>query len=242
MTKKFPLTKKEKERKVVELYEKGKNIRDISKRVHMNFEDIGEITRKLSGDEYPIEKSKKYSKHSQALELFHRGESNLSVAMKLGLSDSETIGENKQYRRLIGYDRFCELYDQNEGKLESLLLLDNDLRNGNLSIRDAIEGVTYARKLNSMKLECNALQNDAQRLKHENSYRWNLLQSLKQDINSASSELQVMNEGKDAVLNEIDAARQRSQEVLPPMRIRRRRIRHQHPFVPFGKSDLFPEQ
>jgi len=242
MTKKFPLTKKEKERKVVELYEKGKNIRDISKRVRMSFSDISQITRKHSGDEYSIEKSKKYSKHSQALELFRRGESNLGVAINLGLTDFETIEEHKQYRRLIDNDKFCELYDRNEGELESLLLLYDELRNANLSARDAIEGVTYARKLNSMKLECNALQNDAQRLKHENSYRWNLLQSLKQDINSASSELQVMNEGKDAVLNEIDAARQRSQEVLPPMRIRRRRIRHQHPFVPFGKSDLFPEQ
>jgi len=236
MTKKFPLTKKEKERKVVELYEKGKNIRDISKRVHMNFEDIGEITRKLSGDEYPIEKSKKYSKHSQALELFRRGESNLGVAINLGLTDFETIEEHKQYRRLIDNDKFCELYDRNEGELESLLLLYDELRNANLSARDAIEGVTYARKLNSMKLEYNALFNERQRLKEENYCAWNLLQALKQEKNSVSLKLEVMKEAKDAVWNGIDATIQRSQEVSPHMRIRRRRIRRQHPF------DMFQEQ
>lgn len=204
MVKKFPLSKEEKERKVVELYEKGMNIRDISKRVRMSFTDIGQITKKLSGDdEYSIEKSKKYSKHSQALELFRRGEPNLSVGIKLGLSDSETIEEYKQYMRLIGNDRFCELYNRNKGELESVLLLHDQLKNANLSARDAIEGVTYARKLNSIKLECKALLNQAQRLKHDNYYRWNLLQSLNQDINSASSELEVLKEGKDAVLNEL---------------------------------------
>jgi len=214
----------------MELSDKGMNIRQISKRVHMNFGDIGKITRKLSGDEYGIERSKKYSKHSQALELFKRGDTNLGVAIKLGLTDSETMEEHKQYRRLIDNDKFCELYDWNEGELESLLLLRDELRKANLSARDAIEGVTYARKLNSMKLECNALLNESQRFKQDNYYRWNLLQSLKQGINSASSELEVMKEAKDAVWNEIDATIQRSQEMPSPMSIRRRRIRHQHPF------------
>jgi len=236
MTKKIPLTKEEKERKVVELYEKGMNIRDISKRVRMSFSDISQITRKHSGDEYSIEKSKKYSKHSQALELFRRGESNLGVAINLGLTDFETIEEHKQYRRLIDNDKFCELYDRNEGELESLLLLYDELRNANLSARDAIEGVTYARKLNSMKLEYNALFNERQRLKEENYCAWNLLQALKQEKNSVSLKLEVMKEAKDAVWNGIDATIQRSQEVSPHMRIRRRRIRRQHPF------DMFQEQ
>jgi len=236
MTKKIPLTKEEKERKVVELYEKGMNIRDISKRVRMSFSDISQITRKHSGDEYSIEKSKKYSKHSQALELFRRGESNLGVAINLGLTDFETIEEHKQYRRLIDNDKFCELYDRKEGELESLLLLYDELRNANLSARDAIEGVTYARKLNSMKLEYNALFNERQRLKEENYCAWNLLQALKQEKNSVSLKLEVMKEAKDAVWNGIDATIQRSQEVSPHMRIRRRRIRRQHPF------DMFQEQ
>jgi transposase len=41
MRRRFPLTREEKERKVIELSDKGMNIRQISKRVHMNFGDIG---------------------------------------------------------------------------------------------------------------------------------------------------------------------------------------------------------
>jgi hypothetical protein len=39
----------------------------------MSFSNIREIRRKHSGDEYGIERSKKYSKLSQALELFQKG-------------------------------------------------------------------------------------------------------------------------------------------------------------------------
>jgi len=59
---------------------------------------------------------------------------------------------------------------------------------------------------------------------------------LKQEKNSVSLKLEVMKEAKDAVWNGIDATIQRSQEVSPHMRIRRRRIRRQHPF------DMFQEQ
>jgi len=87
-----------------------------------------------------------------------------------------------------------------------------------------------------MKLEYNALFNERQRLKEENYCAWNLLQALKQEKNSVSLKLEVMKEAKDAVWNGIDATIQRSQEVSPHMRIRRRRIRRQHPF------DMFQEQ
>jgi len=74
-----PLTKEEKEKLVIQLYQQGKNIRDISREAHMSFTDIGEITRRYSGDDK--ERPKKLSKHSQALELFYLGYTNLAVAV-----------------------------------------------------------------------------------------------------------------------------------------------------------------
>jgi transposase len=89
--KKVYLTKEEKERKVIELLQKGANIREISKRVRISFTDIGKISRKVSGYPEPVERSGVYSKHSQALEMFRTGHSNLQVAIKVGLSDYETL-------------------------------------------------------------------------------------------------------------------------------------------------------
>ena len=225
MTNKFPLSRNGKERKVIELYEKGMNIRNIAKRVHMSFDDIGQITRKHSGDEHGIEKSKKFSKHSQALELFHNGESNLGVAIKLGLTDLETMEERKQYRHLIGDDRFCGLYDAMKGDLESYLSLHAELTDANLTAKDALEGLTYAKKLSFMKLEHGWLVNELQRLREEGYYAWKVLEALKQKKISVISELETLEEAKGAVSNEINLSIQPNQEVSATVRSRRRRIR-----------------
>lgn len=159
------MTREDKERKVIELTEKGMNIRNIAKRVHMSFGDIGQITRRHSGDERGTQKSTKLSKHSQALELFNNGESILRVAMNLGLSDLEAMEEQKQYRRLIADDRFCDVYDAISNNLEFHLSLYAELTNANLTAKDAIEGISYARQLNLMRMEHGWLQNDLPQLR-----------------------------------------------------------------------------
>jgi hypothetical protein len=157
--KKVYLTKEEKERNVIELLQKGANIRVISRRVRMSFTDIGKISRKVSGYLEPGDRSSVYSKHSQALELFSTGHSNLQVAIKVGLSDYETIDKQKQFRRLINMDKFCEFYEVMKDNLESYLQLYDELKIANFTVREAIEGLQYARALGSMKFEYGNLQN-----------------------------------------------------------------------------------
>jgi len=59
------LNKKEKEQLVIQLYQDGKTIRDISSAVHMSFGDIGKIIKRLDGKD-DINMSNK-SKATQAL-------------------------------------------------------------------------------------------------------------------------------------------------------------------------------
>jgi hypothetical protein len=183
------LTKEEKERRIIELLQKGANIREISKRVRMSFTDIGKISRKVSGYPEPAERSAVYSKHSQALELFRTGHSNLQVAIKVGLSDYETIEKQKQFRRLINMDKFCEFYDVMKDDLESYLQLYDELNNTNLTVRDTIEGLKYARWLESMKFEYGILQNRLQQMRDESFHVWLKLQGLKQEKDFVSNEL-----------------------------------------------------
>lgn len=187
--KKVYLTKEEKERKVIELLQKGANIREISKRVRMSFTDIGKISRKVSGYPEPAKRLAVYSKHSQALELFRTGHSNLQVAIRVGLTDFETVEKQKQFRRLINMDRFCEFYDVMKYDLESYLQLYDELGNANLSARDAIEGVRYARGLEWMKYEYANLQDKLQQLRIESFHVWKVLQGLKQEREFVSNEL-----------------------------------------------------
>jgi hypothetical protein len=160
-----PLTKEEKEKLVIQLYEKGKNIRDISREVHMNFGDIGEITRRYSGDEK--ERPKKLSKHSQGLELFHRGYTNLAVAAKLDLTASETIDEQKQYRTLIHADKFSKVYDALKTELPSFVSLYEKIKEEGLTIKEVLEAAKYANKLLLIKSEYATIWNEVQTLKGE---------------------------------------------------------------------------
>jgi len=187
----------------------------------MSFSDIGQITRKHSGDEYGIQRSKKFSKNSQALELFQMGTSNLEVAIKVGLTDSETIEVQKQYRRLIGDDKFCEFYNEMGGNLEHYILLYQELKKANLSAPDAIEGLAYAQKLDEMKIEYNRLQNDLQ-LKNQVIYHsLQEYKALKNQIYSLRSQVQILNESKTRIWNKIEG-KQPDQEGRSTKRRRRR--------------------
>jgi hypothetical protein len=184
MTKRVPLTRAEKERKVIELFEKGMNIRDIAKRAHMSFTDIGIITRKHSGDEGLV-RSKKYSKDSQALQLFQMGYTKLQVAIELGLTDSDVIEKFKQFMVLNGFDRFCEFYHQTAGDMESYLFLHNELK---------LAGVT------GLRAEHDGLVRENMRLSSENNKLSNELQFLEQKKNIV---LGVLEQANAAVWNDI---------------------------------------
>jgi len=220
MRKRIPLTREEKEKKVIELFEKGMNIRDIAKRVHLSFTDIGNTTRKHSGDD-GLGRSKKYSKHSQALQLFQRGFTKLQVAIELGLTDSEIIEEYKQFMVLNGFDGFCEFYEQMAGDMESYLLLHQELKLAGVSVRDAIEGIKCARQLNQLKFERDGVLREDVRLKWEIRKSSNELEELKRRKNSV---LGILQEANAAVWNEI-AEKERIQETTIHTRTRRRRIR-----------------
>ena len=183
MRKRIPLTRAEKERKVIELTEKGMNIRDIAKRAHMSFTDIGNITRRHSGDDF-VERSKKYSKHSQALELFQSGNSKLQVAIELGLTDSETIEEYKQFMVLRGLDSFCQLYDELKGDLGTHLSLYHELKIAVISIREAIEGIALTRQLDQKKRDIDSLVEEDIKLKWEIHKSLQELEALKRQKNS----------------------------------------------------------
>lgn len=177
------------------------NIRNISKKVHSSFSDIGQITRKLSGDDISLERSKKYSKHTDALELFQRGASNLEVAIKVDLTESETMEEQKQYRRLIGDDKFCEFHDQMKGDLGSHVVLHHDLKMAGITAREAIEGITIARQLADMKSEYYVVMNEKHRLEGE-------IYQLRQNNERLRWENKTLEEAKTAIRNEIPLFRE----------------------------------
>jgi transposase len=87
------LTRQEKEKLVIQLYNQGMTIREISKEVRMSFRDIGAILKKASGEveeKQDKEQSSLLSPSSQAYRLFSEGKAPIEVAIALDLDESET--------------------------------------------------------------------------------------------------------------------------------------------------------
>lgn len=80
----IPLNKFEKEKRVIELHNQGKTIRDIAQEKHMSFKDIGRIIKRYEKQQAAIASKEKLKNDSsnikkkppittQAFKLFHEG-------------------------------------------------------------------------------------------------------------------------------------------------------------------------
>jgi hypothetical protein len=101
------LSRQEKERLVVDLYNQGKNIRDIAKDLRMSFRDIGAILKK-SGEREEEENEEKQllSPSTKAYQLFSKSKTPLQVAVALDLTESETA---KYYEEFLNLKQMNEL-------------------------------------------------------------------------------------------------------------------------------------
>ena len=112
------LNKTEKEKLVIELYNKGKTIREIAKEVHMSFGDISIIIKKFTGEwhdkEEKDEKSKIASSSTvtQSLYLFSQKKTPLEVAINLNLIVEEVERNYENYWRLKGLHELYNAYEK----------------------------------------------------------------------------------------------------------------------------------
>src|SRR5215216_1079532 len=108
------LTRQEKERLVIDLYNQGKTIREISKEARMSFRDIGTILKKASGEmeEKQDKEQSLLSTSTQAYRLFSKSKTPLQVAIVLNLSESETIKFYEEYWHLKQMHELRMVYDE----------------------------------------------------------------------------------------------------------------------------------
>src|SRR5919204_3209219 len=112
-------SKEEKERRVIELYNEGKTIRDIAKEVHMSFGDIGSIIKKVNGEE----NKKILSIEAQAFQLFLQDKQLIDVAITLDIRADKVEALYREFCRLKGFDDLILAYDGIKHCLPDLLQL-----------------------------------------------------------------------------------------------------------------------
>jgi adenylate kinase family enzyme len=105
------LTRQEKERQVIDLYNQNKTYREITKEVRICPRDIGIILKKASGEEEE-KQDRKQSPSSQAYKLFSEGKPPIEVAIALDLGESETTKYFEEYLNLKQMHELRIVYDE----------------------------------------------------------------------------------------------------------------------------------
>ena len=86
------LTREEKERLVLDLYNEGKRTREMAEEARMSFRDIGAILNKAMGEkEGSKEQADKVTKSTQAYKIFSEGKTPVQVAIALNIREPEVV-------------------------------------------------------------------------------------------------------------------------------------------------------
>src|ERR687898_3370486 len=129
------LTRQERERLVLDLYNQGKTYREISKEARISPRDIRIILNKAfeeKTEEQGIKQNnnnggEKNQEHlslsSQAYKLFSERKTPLEVAIALNLRESETTKFYKEYWKLKQLHNLNMVYEELRGDIEPLLRL-----------------------------------------------------------------------------------------------------------------------
>ena len=101
------ITRQDRERLVLDLYNHGKTIREIAKEARMSFRDIGAILNKVveendkeGSKEEPQQEVEHLSLSTQAYKLFSEGKTPLEVSIELNLRESEATKFCNEYWKL----------------------------------------------------------------------------------------------------------------------------------------------
>jgi hypothetical protein len=131
------LTRQERERLVLDLYNQGKTYREISKEARISPRDIGVILNKIIGgkteglkeDNNGAEKSQQEEEQqqlsisAQAYKLFSEDKTPLEVAIALNLSESEATKFCREYWKLKQLHNLSVVYEEIKDDIASFLKL-----------------------------------------------------------------------------------------------------------------------
>jgi transposase len=189
------LTRQERERLVLELYNQGKIIREIAKEARMSFRDIGVILNKAleektealkeeqGQDNNRVENNQQEphpSLAAQSYELFAEGKTPLEVAIELNLGESEATKFYKEYWKLKQLHNLNMVYEETKGDIEPFLKLYKLAKRKGIGVRHVVDILATANndlpaieeRLKTVRNDINMLQFQ-KRIDERNLYQLN---------------------------------------------------------------------
>jgi hypothetical protein len=153
------MTRQERERLVVDLYNQGKTIREIAKQARMSFRDIKVILDKAveektegikqqdddsDGNENKEQQPPHLYLSTQAYKLFSDRKTPLEVAIALNLTESEATKFYKEYWKLKQLHNLNIVYKETKGDIEPFLRLYNLAKRKGIGVRHVVDILAIA--------------------------------------------------------------------------------------------------
>jgi chromosome segregation ATPase len=196
------LSREEKERRVIELYEQGKSSREIAKEVHMSFGDIASIIRRHSGEVKAVTRKEEgsgvmLSKDTQVFKLFELHKRPIEVTIELDLKPDEISRLYNQWLELKDLHEVKQLYEERkqlDGDLSEFLELHYLIKTEDVKPRQLLNAAYYLSQISFLedrvkvlKGEVQSLENQKQRLTAELHSYCSEKATLLRDLDSLSS-------------------------------------------------------
>jgi hypothetical protein len=154
------LTRQERERLVIELYNQGKTYREISKEARISPRDIGVILNKAveqkmteglkEQDNINLKKNQNQEQNSdlslstEAYKLFSDRKTPLEVAIALNLRESEATKFYKEYWKLKQLHNLNIVYEETKGDIEPFLRLYKLSKRKGVGVKQVVNLLTIA--------------------------------------------------------------------------------------------------
>jgi hypothetical protein len=170
------LTRMEKEKLVMELYEEGKTYHQIAKEARISLRDIGPILNK-AGIQQTLSNS------SRAYTLFNEGKSPIQVAIALNLREKDVSEYYREYWKLNGLNLLNLIYEETKGHLWSVIELYKQVKAQDMNIQHVIRLLRVANNdIPSVENKLQELERKEDDLKYKNVHAARTAQEISDHI------------------------------------------------------------
>ncbi len=135
------LSKKEKEKRVIELANQRKTTREIAKEVRISLRTIGKILNKATGDDEAEKEQrlKDKSDYARPFKMFQDGRPLTDVAIELDIESPTVICYYRDYLKLVNMGRLVTIYKELKDDLSLFLRLYGRIKEERLSKPQLVE-------------------------------------------------------------------------------------------------------
>ncbi len=189
------LTRAEKEKRVIELYEQDAAYRTIAKEVHFSLGRISSIIKKHTGElDVEAEKEGQLEQKEEPIatkvfKLLEEGKTPVEVAIALNLESDEVTELYKKWWELKGLYDLNQLYEEAKDYLFELHAAYKLVRDEGVAARQLVDAAKCLQQLPLLESRLSKITNEVQNMEGQKQTQMNELCKLRNDVTITQQDL-----------------------------------------------------